>query len=67
VKKQLNFLAYPGMNIDGLAGEQSFKISGLAYDTIESICKVRMAWLSTEPLNASTLFALNVGWELATK
>ena len=66
-EQEWDFLAYPGMNIDGLAGEQSLKISGLSYDIKEKTFKLRLAWLSAEPINSSDMFDMNVGWEIASR
>lgn len=60
----LPFAPYPGMDIEGLAGEQPLRISGMAYDVGKQTVKVRLAWLSQDPLRSADLVALNVGWEL---
>jgi hypothetical protein len=62
--QELSFTPYPGMTFDGLAAEQPLKISGMAYDVAGDFFKIRLAWLSAEPMVAADLLALGVGWEV---
>lgn len=64
VEKQLSFVPYPGMNFDGLAGEQSLKISGMSYDTNSGSFKIRLAWLSQDPMMSADMLSLGIGWTL---
>lgn len=61
----LPFTPYPGMDFEGLAGEQPLKISGMSYNVKGSYYKLRLAWLSQDPLDSKQM--LEYGWELAKK
>jgi hypothetical protein len=62
---ELPFTPYPGMNFEGITGEQPLKISGMSYMVTEDCFKLRLAWLSDKPLNSKEMIALDIGWELA--
>ena len=57
---ELPFTPYPGMNFEGLAGEQPLKISGMSYDVIGNFYKLRLAWLSPDPMMSDEM--LKLGW-----
>jgi hypothetical protein len=64
VKKEteLPYTPYPGMNFEGIAAEQPLKISGMSYVFPEGYFKLRLAWLSDNPLSSKEMVALDVGW-----
>lgn len=63
-ERDLPFTPYPGMDFEGLAQEQPLRISGMSYDFTKKHMKVRLSWLSSEPLNSDVMVGLEVGWEL---
>jgi hypothetical protein len=65
--RDLSFVPFSGMDFEGLAGEQSLRVSGMSYDVTENFFKVRLAWLSAEPMLSRELIDLNIGWEMAAK
>lgn len=64
LEKELPFVPYPGFNFTGIAGEQELKISGMSYDISKDLFKIRLSWLSMEPMNADDMVALNIGWKI---
>jgi hypothetical protein len=67
ISKDMTFIPFSGMDIEGLAGEQPLRISGMSYDFVSNTFKFRLSWLSSEPLTSKQLYDLNVGWEEAVK
>jgi hypothetical protein len=64
LEEDLDFVPYPGLSFDGIAGEQSLKISGASYNVKEKYFKVRLAWLTIDPLNSQELLDLDIGWSI---
>lgn len=60
----LDFVPYPGLSFDSLAGDFPLKISGASYDVQGKFFKVRLAWLTSDPFNSKEMLDLNIGWEL---
>jgi hypothetical protein len=58
--EDLSFTPYPGMDFTGSVGEQPLRISGMSYDVVDRSFKVRLAWLSHEPLTSAQMVEL--GW-----
>ena len=63
-EQNLSFIPYPGLSFDGLAADQPLKISGMSYDVTKDNFKIRLAWLSQDPLNSAAMMALDVGWKI---
>lgn len=63
-EEEIPFAPYPGINFEGIAGDQPLKVSGMSYDLKDKIYKVRLAWLSQEPLNSQKMLELDVGWKV---
>lgn len=63
-EQDLPFTPYPGLTFDGLAGPQPLKISGMSYDISDNHYKLRLAWLSPDPMDSEPMIALNVGWKV---
>ena len=61
------FVPFAGLDIGGLAGEQPLRVSGVEWDIPGNFIKLRLSWLSAEPLTSQQLYDLNVGWEVAAK
>lgn len=63
-EEELPFIPYPGHDFTGLAGEQPLRISGMSYDIPGQFFKLRLNWLSSDPLTAQAMMDLDVGWKI---
>ena len=63
-EEDLPFLPYPGFDFVGIAGEQPLRISGMSFHIPNQVFKIRLAWLSSDPLTSKTLIDMDVGWKL---
>jgi hypothetical protein len=63
-EQDLPFTPYPGMTLSGLAVDEELKISAMSYDVELDAFKIRLAWLTMQPLTSSQMLALDVGWKL---
>jgi hypothetical protein len=59
---ELSFIPYPGMDFEGLADEQPLRISGMVYNVEYDYFKLRLAWLSPDPLDSKVMVGL--GWAM---
>lgn len=59
----LSFVPQVGTDIAGISAEQPLRISGLLYDVPGEYVKLRLAWLSPEPMDSKDM--LNHGWKFA--
>ncbi len=60
---QLPFIPQVGTDLDGLA-DQPLRISGMSYDVKNDYIKLRLSWLSPDPLNSDKM--VEYGWALKT-
>ena len=64
MEKEIPFVPYPGLDFTGLAGEQPLRISGISYDVPGQFFKLRLAWLSQEPMASEAMLKLGAGWKV---
>ena len=62
----LPFAPYPGHDFTGISGEQPLRITGMSYDIPGQFYKLRLGWLSPDPMMSQDMLALNVGWKIKT-
>ena len=60
-EEDLDFTLYPGMNLTGLAKDHELKISGMSFDVPGKFYKLRLAWLTDQPMASKEMVEL--GWE----
>jgi len=65
-EEELDFFPFHGLDFIGIAGEQSLRINSVSWDIQGKFFKVRLSWLSPDPMTSSELINLNVGWKLKT-
>ncbi len=65
--RECPFVPFTGMDVGGLADEQPVRVSGVEWNIPDNFIKLRLSWLSSEPLTSQQLYDLNVGWEAAAK
>lgn len=58
----LPFIPQVGTDFEGISSEQPLRISGLVYNIPEQFIKVRLSWLSAEPMDSSEMVKL--GWKI---
>ena len=58
----LPFVPYPGFDFIGLAGDQPLRISGMSYDIPGQFFKIRLAWLSPDPMDSGPM--IQNGWKI---
>ena len=63
-EENLLFTPYPGTDIDGITGGQALRINGMAYNVAENYFKLRLSWLSPDPLTSAEMVEL--GWKIKT-
>lgn len=61
-EEDLPFVPQVGTDFEGISSEQPLRISGLSYNIQEQFIKVRLAWLSAEPMDSSEMVKL--GWKI---
>jgi hypothetical protein len=62
VLEDISFVPQVGTDIEGISAEQPLRISGLAYNIPEKFIKLRLSWLSPEPMDSAEMVKL--GWKI---
>lgn len=60
----LPFTPHAGLAIEGLTDEQPIKINTMTYNVTEQHFKLRMSWVSPDPMTSKDMLKLNLGWRL---
>jgi hypothetical protein len=65
-EEDLPFFPFHGLDLTGMAADQPLRINSVSYDLPGQFFKIRLSWMSNEPINSKDLVD-NHGWKLVQK
>ena len=64
---ELPFFPFHGLDFQGIAADQPLRVNSVLYDITDlenPFFKIRLSWLSQQPLTSKQMVDLGVGWQI---